>query len=165
MAFEQKPVNHKFLSKRLEFASSVVHPQLEVSPAFWATEAAAKPPRNPRIPLSMLELPKIRLLVPLVLEFLVPPLFLHGLSTWLAKYWVPAPRAAPQATESMAWLPVKNLVLGWFWFRPWGRSLVRLGLFWGAEEARTRRVERTVRREICIFFQPSDKVGVSTAGR
>ena len=51
-------------------------------------------------------------------------------------------------------MPVKNLVLGEFpfWFRPWGRSLVRLGLFWGAEEARTRRVARTVRREICIFF-------------
>merc|ERR1712099_88934 len=88
------------------------------------------------MPLSMLELPKIRLLVPLVLVFLVPPLFLHGLNTWLAKYWV----------------PVKNLVLGWFRFRPWGLSLVRLGLFWGAEEARTRRVARTVRREICIFF-------------
>merc|ERR1719336_3741032 len=46
----------------------------------------------------------------------------------------------------MAWLPVKNLVLGEFpfWFRPWGRSLVRLGLFWGAEEARTRREARTL---------------------
>merc|ERR1719336_741671 len=65
----------------------------------------------------------------------------------------------------MAWLPVKNLVLGEFpfWFRPWGRSLVRLGLFWGAEEARTRREART-RQEICILSQPSDKVGVSTAG-
>merc|ERR1719234_801289 len=37
----------------------------------------------------------------------------------------------------MAWLPVKNRVFGWFWFRPCGRSLVRLGLFWGAEEARS----------------------------
>ena len=113
----------------------------------------------------MFELPKIRLLVPFVLLFLVPPLFLQGLNTWLAKYWVPAPRAAPQAAESMAWLPVKNLVLGEFpfWFRPWGRSLVRLGLFWGAEEARTRREARTA-REICILSQPSDKVGVSTAG-
>merc|ERR1712055_94025 len=151
----------------MEFVSSVVHPQLEVSPAFWATEAAAKPPRNPRIPLSMLELPKIRLLVPFVLLFLVPPLFLHGLNTWLAKYCVPAPRAAPQAAESMAWLPVKNLVLGEFpfWFRHWGRSLVRLGLFWGAEEARRRREARTV-REICIllFLQPSDKVGSSLYG-
>merc|ERR1712203_268040 len=155
MAFEQKPVNHKFLSKRLEFASSVVHPQLEVSPAFRATEAAANPPRNPRIPLSMLELPKIRLLVlaPLVLLFLVPPRFLHGLNTWLAKYWVPAPRAAPQAAESIAWLPVKNLVFGefWFWLLPWGRSRVKLGLPWGAVEARTRREARTA-REICIFF-------------
>merc|ERR1719328_531538 len=62
----------------------------------------------------------------------------------------------------MAWLPVKNLVLGEFpfWFRPWGRSLVRLGRFWGAEEARKRREART-RKEICIFSQPSDKVGVS----
>ena len=99
----------------------------------------------------MFELPKILLLVPLVLLFLVPPLFLHGLNTWLAKYWVPAPRAAPQAAESMAWLPVKNLVFGWFWFRPCGRSLVRLGLFWGAEEARTRREARTV-KEICILL-------------
>ena len=114
----------------------------------------------------MFELPeKIRLLVPFVLLFLVPPLFLHGLNTWLAKYWVPAPRAAPQAAESRAWLPVKNLVFGEFpfWFRPWGRSLVRLGRFWGAEEARKRREART-RKEICIFSQPSDKVGVSTAG-
>merc|ERR1739838_420656 len=63
----------------------------------------------------------------------------------------------------MAWLPVKNRVFGWFWFRPCGRSLVRLGLFWGAEEARTRREARTA-REICILSQPSDKVGVSTAG-
>merc|ERR1711971_524273 len=31
----------------------------------------------------------------------------------------------------MAWLRVKNRVFGWFWFRPCGRSLVRLGLFWG----------------------------------
>ena len=102
----------------------------------------------------MFELPKILLLVPLVLLFLVPPLFLHGLNTWLAKYWVPAPRAAPQAAESMAWLPVKNLVLGEFpfWFRPWGRSLVRLGLFWGAEEARTRREATTVREMICILL-------------
>merc|ERR1719336_2806639 len=59
----------------------------------------------------------------------------------------------------MAWLPVKNLVLGEFpfWFRPWGWSLVRLGLFWGAEEARTRREART-RQEICILSQPSDNV-------
>ena len=104
----------------------------------------------------MLELPKIRLLVlaPLVLLFLVPPRFLHGLNTWLAKYWVPAPRAAPQAAESMAWLPVKNLVFGefWFWLLPcWGRSRVKLGLPWGAVEARTRREARTA-REICIFF-------------
>merc|ERR1719320_1583358 len=66
----------------------------------------------------------------------------------------------------MAWLPVKNRVFGWFWFRPCGRSLVRLGLFWGAEEARTRREARTVREMICILLlslQPSDKVGVSTA--
>merc|ERR1719402_552970 len=86
-------------------------------------------------------LPKIRLLVPFVLLFLVPPLFLRGLGAWLAECWVPAPRAAPRAAESRAWLPVKNLVLGEFpfWFRPWGRSLVKLGLFWGAEEARTRR--------------------------
>ena len=100
----------------------------------------------------MLELvPKILLLVPLLLLFLVPPLFLHGLNTWLAKYWVPAPRAAPQAAESMAWLPVKNRVFGWFWFRPCCRSLVRLGLFWGAEEARTRREARAVREMICIL--------------
>ena len=113
----------------------------------------------------MFELPKILLLVPLLLLFLVPPLFLQGLNTWLAKYWVPAPRAAPQAAESMAWLPVKNLVLGEFpfWFRPWGRSLVRLGLFWGAEEARRRREAKTV-REICILLQPSDKVGSSLYG-
>merc|ERR1740122_235196 len=51
----------------------------------------------------------------------------------------------------MAWLPVKNRVFGWFWFRPCGRSLVRLGLFWGAEEARTRREARAV-REICILL-------------
>merc|ERR1739838_811383 len=57
----------------------------------------------------------------------------------------------------MAWLPVKNRVFGWFWFRPCGRSLVRLGLFWGAEEARTRREART-RQENCILSQPSDKV-------
>ena len=33
----------------------------------------------------------------------------HGLGTWLAKYWVPSPRAAPQAVESIALFPVKNL--------------------------------------------------------
>merc|ERR1712066_171975 len=83
----------------------------------------------------MLELPKIRLLVlaPLVLLFLVPPRFLQGSKTWL---------------------PVKNLVFGefWFWLLPcWGRSRVKLGLPWGAVEARTRREARTA-REICIFF-------------
>merc|ERR1719489_351456 len=51
----------------------------------------------------------------------------------------------------MAWLPVKNRVFGWFWFRPCGRSLVRLGLFWGAEEARTRREVKTVMEMICIL--------------
>ena len=38
------------------------------------------------------------------------------LKTWLAKYCVPAPRAAPQAAESIALLPVKNFVFT-FWFR------------------------------------------------
>ena len=89
----------------------------------------------------------------MVLLVLVPPRFLHGLNTWLAKYWVPAPRAAPQAAESIAWLPVKNLVFGefWFWLLLCGRSRVKLGLPWGAVEARTRREARTA-REICIFF-------------
>ena len=80
----------------------------------WRTEAAAKPPKAPRRPLVTVGLPKILLLVGRPV-FLLP--FLQGLSTWLAKYWVPAPRAAPQAAESMAWFPVKNRVFGLFLFK------------------------------------------------
>merc|ERR1712029_781970 len=67
--------------------------------------APAKPPMAPSRKLPVLP-PNILLLVP---SFLLP--FLQGLVTLLKRYCPATPAAAPNAAESIAWLPVKNLVL------------------------------------------------------